>query len=98
MRRTVQLAVVLGALADAAPGPLYGLDLIRRTGLASGTLYPLLARLDDEGLVRSSWENSTPREDGRPRRRYYWITHNGETILSQLPKHLIRAAIALRMA
>ncbi|NUK09405.1 PadR family transcriptional regulator [Streptomyces lunaelactis] len=54
----------------------YGLELIQRTGLPSGTVYPLLARLEDAGLVSSAWEAEEPIQ-GRPRRRLYTISAEG---------------------
>ncbi len=71
---------VLRVLAD---GYTYGFDVIDRTGLPSGTVYPALAALERRGLVRSRWENEqTARHDGRPRRRYYRITPAGRRELA----------------
>ena len=70
---------VLQALAD---GHRYGFDVIDRTGLPSGTVYPALATLTRRALVRSSWEDGgEARADGRPRRRYYELTAAGEATL-----------------
>ena len=52
-------------IADPAE-PRFGLELIRATGRASGTLYPILARLEDAGWVESEWERVDPSEAGRP--------------------------------
>lgn len=62
-------------LADPAE-PRYGYDLMRAAKLASGTLYPMLARLQDEGLVESRWEPAG-QSGGRPPRRYYQLTADG---------------------
>lgn len=51
--------------------PLHGYELIQRTGVKSGTLYPLLRRLEERGLVVSEWEEPELRD--RPARRYYMI-------------------------
>jgi DNA-binding PadR family transcriptional regulator len=64
----------------------YGYSLIsqlQELGLQidQGTLYPLLRRLADEGLLESDWRL----EDPRPR-RYYWISSRGENLLPQLKK------------
>ncbi|MEV0530157.1 PadR family transcriptional regulator [Streptomyces sp. NPDC050439] len=56
----------------------YGLELIQRTGLPSGTVYPLLARLEEAGLVTSAWETAEPMH-GRPRRRFYTVNASGIT-------------------
>ena len=66
---------VLGAfLADPA-APRYGYDLMRAARLPSGTLYPLLARLEKDRLVASAWE--TPQEEGQRPRKYYRLTGEG---------------------
>lgn len=53
----------------------YGYDLMKIAGLSSGTLYPLLARLTDDGWLESRWEESEPR--GRPPRQLYRLTATG---------------------
>jgi DNA-binding PadR family transcriptional regulator len=54
-----------------------GADIARATKLASGTLYPILLRLEQARWVESHWEEEDPRELGRPRRRLYRITGVG---------------------
>jgi DNA-binding PadR family transcriptional regulator len=54
----------------------YGLEIIERTGLPSGTVYPLLARLEREGWVTSHWETTAESTRG-PRKRIYEITVTG---------------------
>ena len=66
--------VLRAFLADPA-APRYGYDLMKAAGLKSGTLYPLLGRLADDGLVSSAWE--TPQRDGERPRRYYRLTGEG---------------------
>lgn len=75
MKLTGPLERVLRAfLAD--PGtPRYGYDLMKASGLPSGTLYPMLSRLQEQGLVSSAWAPSGA--DGRPPRRYYQLTDEG---------------------
>jgi DNA-binding PadR family transcriptional regulator len=51
--------------------------LSRAAGLASGTIHPILARLERAGWLESRWEDVDPREQGRPRRRYYQLTPDG---------------------
>jgi DNA-binding PadR family transcriptional regulator len=53
----------------------YGYDLMKAARLQSGTLYPMLARLEEEGMVSSQWETQQP--DGRPPRKYYQLTGEG---------------------
>jgi DNA-binding PadR family transcriptional regulator len=57
---------------------LAGSDIWRETGVWSGTLYPMLARLEGVGWLRSEWEAVDPSEIGRPRKRIYKITAVGQ--------------------
>jgi PadR family transcriptional regulator PadR len=54
-----------------------GAEIARSTKLASGTLYPILLRLEEAGWAKSHWEPGNPRELGRPRRRFYKVTGIG---------------------
>lgn len=63
-------------LAD--PGrELYGLEIAGEAELASGTIHPILARLERCGWLTSRWEELGQEAIGRPRRRFYKITPNG---------------------
>ena len=88
MTMTVPLVRVLAELLAAPDGEHYGLALMRSTGLPSGPLYPILARLQTAGWVRAEWEQIDPVAAGRPARRYYRLTAEGATsaaaILSDL--------------
>ena len=53
----------------------YGYELSKQTGLKSGTLYPLLIRLSDQGLLESKWQE--PERPGKPPRHAYKLTSNG---------------------
>jgi len=72
---TGPLERVLGALLADPAAPRYGYDLMKAAGLPSGTLYPLLARLEQQGLVVSAWE--TPQQEGQRPRKYYQLTAGG---------------------
>jgi DNA-binding PadR family transcriptional regulator len=77
---TYPTALVLKALAG---GFHYGFDVMDATGLPSGAVYPILRRLDREGLLESSWEkHASALQEQRPPRRYYAITTAGERMLS----------------
>jgi DNA-binding PadR family transcriptional regulator len=77
-RLTIQVQLVLGALLADPAAERYGLQLCEETGLASGTIYPIMARLEQLGWVASSWEvPSRHVAEGRPRRRYYRLTGEG---------------------
>jgi DNA-binding PadR family transcriptional regulator len=81
MRITFPTAVVLTALAR---GHGYGFEIIDATGLRAGTVYPILRRLEEEGLVRSSWERATrARAEGRPPRRNYRVTATGQDAVQE---------------
>jgi PadR family transcriptional regulator PadR len=69
---------VLGALLSSPLDELSGADIARTAKVASGTLYPILFRLEAAKWVESRWEAGDPRLLGRPRRRYYRVTALGE--------------------
>src|ERR1700683_5162267 len=78
---------VLAALCEQPSGWQHGYALARQTGLKSGTLYPILIRLADRGLVEACWqEEPVP---GRPRRHLYRLTADG---LASAVEALARAA------
>jgi DNA-binding PadR family transcriptional regulator len=60
----------------------YGLAIGAATVLPSGTVHPILARLEGLGWVRSEWEDIDPSDAGRPRRRHYRLTAAGATAAS----------------
>lgn len=96
MTMTYQTALVLEALAA---GRHHGFDIMDATDLPSGTIYPILRRLDDEGLVRSRWERETvARKEQRPQRRYYELTTAGEAKLADArARYRALEALATRM-
>src|SRR5215468_12620632 len=77
-RMTLQVQLVLDALLADPRRERYGLQLCEVTGLPSGTIYPILARLEQLGWVESTWEEPSRHvAEGRPRRRYYRLTGAG---------------------
>lgn len=75
---TPQTVEVLRHLLMTPSEAQYGREIGQATGLKTGTLHPILARLERAGLVESYWEEPREHEDaGRPRRRYYRFTTNG---------------------
>lgn len=56
----------------------HGYDIARETGLRSGTLYPVLIRLAERGMVEARWDDGVV--PGRPRRHLYRITADGATV------------------
>jgi PadR family transcriptional regulator, regulatory protein PadR len=70
----------------------HGYDLSRDTGLKSGTLYPILMRLCDRGVLQSQWEASS--EPGRPPRHIYRLTSAGAALAKeQVAVNLNRGAL-----
>jgi DNA-binding PadR family transcriptional regulator len=69
------MLALLASLFEEAPGWIHGYDLMKVTGLKSGSLYPLLIRMTDQGLVDSEWRE--PTAPGRPPRHAYRLTASG---------------------
>jgi DNA-binding PadR family transcriptional regulator len=75
---TLQVQLVLAEMLSEPSEPRYGLDMCAATGLPSGTIYPILARLERVGWVESDWEDPDAHiAERRPRRRYYRLTREG---------------------
>jgi PadR family transcriptional regulator PadR len=77
VRMSLQTLRVLEVFLDSPTDELSGADVIKRGGLASGTLYPILFRLESAGWFVSRWEKIDPATAGRPRRRLYRLTPAG---------------------
>jgi DNA-binding PadR family transcriptional regulator len=78
-RLSPQTLDVLTALEGTAGDWLYGLEIAAATGLKSGSLYPILARLADHGLLEGRWVEAD--KPGRPRRHAYRLTGAGRAAL-----------------
>jgi DNA-binding PadR family transcriptional regulator len=90
IRMTQATAFVLRALAT---GHRHGFEIMEVTGLASGTVYPVLRRLEGERAVTSTWEDEAEaRSAGRPRRRVYDLTGHGER-LAEMAAERLRGAM-----
>lgn len=74
---TTQTLKVLGTFLNPPNVELSGADIARDTKIFSGTLYPILMRLEDAKWLESRWEASDAREGGGPRRRLYRMTALG---------------------
>ncbi|HKD07737.1 MAG TPA: PadR family transcriptional regulator [Bryobacteraceae bacterium] len=70
----------------------YGYELSRDTGLSSGTLYPLLMRLSEQGLLESRWQE--PERAGKPPRHVYRLTSEGQALAKTV--HALRKPAAVR--
>lgn len=80
VRLTQQSLRVLKLFSDNVGGWLAGSDVMKAARLSSGTLYPILLRFEQAGLLESQWEEGEPRDLGRPRRRLYTITSRGAAV------------------
>ena len=78
---SAQTLSVLAVLCARPEMWRHGYDIARETGLKSGTLYPILIRLADRGLLEASWEDEQPA--GRPRRHLNQLTSEGLARASQ---------------
>ncbi|MET9547165.1 MULTISPECIES: helix-turn-helix transcriptional regulator [unclassified Streptomyces] len=77
---TLQTQLVLRTLLETPARARYGLELSEAAGLPTGTIHPILARLENAGWLESFWEDTGEIEKTdppRPRRRYYRFTRSG---------------------
>lgn len=78
IRVTVPVARVLRVFLNDPAEPRYGFDLMETTGLASGTLYPILVRLERAGWIVGAKEDIDPVAEGRPARKNFTLTGVGQ--------------------
>jgi len=78
-RITLPTAAVLRQMLTDPTADYYGFALAEATGFPSGTIYPVLARLETAGWLASFWEEGEPAQLERPRRRMYRLTGQGAT-------------------
>src|SRR5687768_875374 len=81
-RPSAQTIAVLRALARQPREWRYGYELCQELGLKAGSMYPILMRLADRGLLETSWE--TGAEAGRPPRHLYRLTRSGLELVGEL--------------
>lgn len=89
-----QTTTVLLALAEDPSAWRHGYDLCQQTGLKAGTIYPILIRLADRGLLETTWESEIPA--GRPPRHLYRLTEAGVELANELNEKKMLAAKAKR--
>jgi DNA-binding PadR family transcriptional regulator len=75
LRLTTSLLKLLRVFLADPTSKYWGFEIMRGTGLKSGTVYPLLARLEGMGWLESGWADE--QHASRPRRRYYRLTSDG---------------------
>ena len=76
-RLTAATVAVLRALLHQPSREMYGLQVCAEAGLPTGTVHPILARLEKMEWLTSEWEQADTRTEGRPRRRYYRLSERG---------------------
>jgi DNA-binding PadR family transcriptional regulator len=96
-RMTIPTQLVLQALLGDPGGELYGLQIGELAGLRSGTVHPILARLEGIGWLRSRWEDIDPQVEGRPPRRYYRLTADGARAAQAALARVVRPSLARRL-
>jgi PadR family transcriptional regulator, regulatory protein PadR len=76
-RLSHQTLKVLCIFMERPQERLAGSDILKQIGMLSGTLYPILMRLERAGWLESEWEQLDASEAGRPRKRLYRLNANG---------------------
>ena len=76
-RLSHQTLRVLRVFLNRPRDGLAGSDIWKETKILSGTLYPILMRLEKAGWLESQWEELEPSQAGRPRKRLYRLTAAG---------------------
>ncbi|MFJ5890307.1 PadR family transcriptional regulator [Streptomyces californicus] len=92
-RMTMPTRAVLAAFMARPADEHYGLEVSEAAGLAPGSIYPILIRLEQCGWLESRWEDIDTRAEGRPARRYYRLSEKGA---DAVPAALARANGRLR--
>ncbi|MBL8932405.1 MAG: PadR family transcriptional regulator [Kineosporiaceae bacterium] len=82
-RPSPQTMAVLASLAEDPSSWTHGYDLCRALGLKAGTMYPILIRLAERGLVETAWEQGPVQ--GRPPRHLYRLSPSGARFLTEHP-------------
>ena len=95
-RPSTQMLTLLEAFSGKTQQWRHGYDLMKETGLSSGTLYPLLMRMADRGLIEAEWRE--PARPGRPARHAYRLTAEGIALARSVERpagaHPAKAAFA----
>ncbi len=90
-RFSPQTLAVLTVLFESREEWRYGLEVAAATGLKSGSLYPILSRLHDRGLLESRWLE--PERPGRPPRHAYRLTAAGRSALREATRPALTTLI-----
>ena len=95
-RPSPQQRKLLAALSENASDWMHGYELMKATDLLSGTLYPMLMRMKDRGLLESRWLD--PTEPGRPPRHAYRLTADGLAVAMEQRKSTDTSTLKIRRA
>jgi DNA-binding PadR family transcriptional regulator len=93
---TAPTIAVLQALSNEPARWRHGYDLMTETGLKSGSLYPILVRLADRGVLEATWEQDAP--SGRPPRHCYRLSATGREFVRDLDRAPARGSVRLGTA
>jgi len=85
-RPSAQTTALVLALAETPSAWRYGYELCKQLDLKAGSVYPILMRLADRGLLETSWEREAPA--GRPPRHLYRLTGPGRALAAELAAHV----------
>lgn len=88
-RPSAQTVAVVAALAEQPTTWRYGYQLCQQLDLKPGSLYPILVRLADRGLLETTWDNDVPA--GRPPRHLYRLTGTGRAFATELVTEIAAA-------
>jgi PadR family transcriptional regulator len=88
-RITGPILKIIGHLISEPANGLCGADIAKATSVSSGTLYPILFRLEGAGWLESEWESADASEIGRPRRRLYRLTALGSQKAKEVFEELV---------
>ncbi|WP_034800529.1 PadR family transcriptional regulator [Intrasporangium oryzae] len=94
---TIATQLVLDVLLGDLTGERYGSEIGKEAGLPSGTVHPILARLERVGWLESRWEDIDPSVEGRPARRYYRLTESGAVAARRALSAKARARVGLTL-
>src|ERR1700733_5158163 len=94
VRMAPQTVRVLEVFLENPAVQLAGSEVHQRCSIASGTLYPILLRLESAGWFVSQWESIDPSSAGRPRRRLYRLTSKGLRRASEVFASFNRGVLA----
>jgi DNA-binding PadR family transcriptional regulator len=93
-RPSAQTTAVILALADEPTAWRHGYRLCQELDLKPGTMYPILMRLADRGLLETSWDTDVPA--GRPPRHLYRLTGSGRSLATELAAAALARAKVVR--